>query len=112
MLPADRARMFGFYKPFSAFGADAEMAAWHYKCVFLLRQANQALFVLVLVILRTDLAVLGRGVVIEPINRLDFERHPVYLALDKLLIRYLTKTTCFSILAPVILPSAFLMKTA
>jgi len=49
MLATDRASLLGIYEALTTFRADAEMAAWHNESVFLLTQAYQAFFILVLV---------------------------------------------------------------
>lgn len=58
VLPADRARLLSLDEALAALGTNAEVAAWHDECVFLLAQANQTFFLLVLVVLRANLTVL------------------------------------------------------
>jgi hypothetical protein len=90
------------------------MAARHDNGVGLLRKANGALFIRLVLGLTLDLMDLAVAVYflrrLEPENALDFEGQSIYLKMLNEMTK-LTRTTCFMLLAPVILWLESLTKT-
>jgi hypothetical protein len=74
---ADGTRLFMFDQIFAAVMTDAQMRAWHNHRVLLCVQTDQALIRLRLLYVHLHLAVSSIVLLLQSVDRLDFEGHTI-----------------------------------